>query len=778
MPGFNSIDGLASGLSTTEIIDTIMQYERQPAALLEQQQAQKQTVVSALQALQAKFIGLSSSMAPLTFGSTFEKSKVQVSNEDILTATADGRVGKGSYSFQVLQVAKNHQIASQGFAVNDAATFGTGSITIQVGKNNLREVTINSENNTLSGIKDAINKANIGVTASLVNDGTSSNSYRMILTADKTGASNSIAFNSNLTGGTDSFNFTTATFDNPELLSVNDASTSAINLGTTASFTGNENKSYTFTVSSAGSQTIGSDVITLDWTDGTNSGQVVVTQADTEVFLAGAGSDGLSLMFSAGDLNEGDTFQIDTFAPLLQSASDAKIAFGGSGYGSPITISSATNTFKDVIENVDLTVKSTTAAGETVEVNTDIDITGIKSKIDAFLTSYNDVVKFIDEQNKYTEGKDAPPLLGDTTVWTITNSMRRNIGSVVEGIDSKYNQLYSIGIRTKADGTMAVVDSSRLETALRESLDDVISLFSSTGKSSNTGIEYLASTDDTKDDFEFNVDITQAATKGGFKSSNRTDLSTANITLDSSNNRIKLKVDGLLSDEILLTEKTYTSTTELIEELQEKINKDAKIGNRSVLVEWVDNGDGTGFVDFKSGSYGSTSKIEMNNMVEDSAYNALGFDTGVYYAGLDVVGTINGEEAKGKGQILSGIEGNKTTEGIQLKITLTEAELVEGFEGTLSVTKGVASKQAEYIRSITKTTTGIFDRKISSEQKQIENMTKRIEDIDERLALRREFLFQQFYDMETALSQLKSESEFLSNQLAGINLNWKASNNN
>ena len=35
MPGFNSIDGLASGLSTTDIIDTIMQYERQPAALLE-----------------------------------------------------------------------------------------------------------------------------------------------------------------------------------------------------------------------------------------------------------------------------------------------------------------------------------------------------------------------------------------------------------------------------------------------------------------------------------------------------------------------------------------------------------------------------------------------------------------------------------------------------------------------------------------------------------------------------------------------------------------------
>ncbi|KAA3632107.1 MAG: hypothetical protein DWP97_11670, partial [Calditrichaeota bacterium] len=400
-----------------------------------------------------------------------------------------------------------------------------------------------------------------------------------------------------------------------------------------------------------------------------------------------------------------------------------------------------------------------------------------RSKVESFIKSYNDVVQFIDAQNTYTEGKDAPPLFGDTTVWSITNSMRRNIGSVVDGIDSKYNQLYAVGIRTKADGTLGIVDSSRFEDALRDSLDDVIALFTSTGKSTNSGIEYLSSNEATKDDYEFNIDITQAATKGGFKGGSLNDPSTANIILDDTNNRIKLKVDGLLSDEILLTARTYTSSDEIIEELQEKINNDSKVGNRSIVVEWVDNGDGTGYIDFKSGSYGSSSKIEMDTAIQDSVYNILSLDGGTYYKGLDVEGTINGEEAKGKGQILSGLEDNETTEGIQLKITLTDADLTDGFEGTLSVTKGVASKQAEFIRSVTKSTTGIFDRKISSEQKQIENMTNRIADIDERLTLRREFLFSQFYDMETALSKLNSESEFLTNQLAGINLNWKSSNN-
>ena len=90
---------------------------------------------------------------------------------------------------------------------------------------------------------------------------------------------------------------------NREIISFNDNSTSAISLGMTAANSGTENKTYTFTVASAGAQTIGSDVITLDWTDGINSGSVLITQADSDVELVGDGADGLSLSFSAVQLN-------------------------------------------------------------------------------------------------------------------------------------------------------------------------------------------------------------------------------------------------------------------------------------------------------------------------------------------------------------------------------------------------------------------------------------------------------------------------------------------
>ncbi len=774
MPGSNSIDGLKSGLDTTKIVDTIMKFERRPAALLEIRQAEKKAKVSALQALSAKFIGLNSAAIPLNNRATFEQALINISDDSFITATSSGRVGKGTYQLQVLELAMNHQVASQGFSSNDSSSFGTGTISLQVGNDNLRVITIDSENNSLTSIKDAINDANAGVTASVINDGTSSNAFRLILTSNKTGKDNEIQITSNLTGGTDSFNFSSSSFDVPEILSFNDNSTSAVSLGVTAANSGTENKTYTFTVASAGSQIIGSDIITLDWTDGTNSGSILVTQADTDVELVGTGADGLSLSFSAGEMNEGDTFQINSFAPLLQKANDAKIAFGAGGTGgSPITITSDTNTFKDVIENVDLSVKKITVAGESITINTDIDTAGIKEKINAYITAYNNLVDYVDEQNKYTKDDAlAPPLFGDSTIWTISNSLRRDTSSVIAGIDSKFNQLYSIGIRTKGDGKLSIVDSSSLDKALNENLDDVIKMFIDSANSTNSGIEFLASTEDTRTNIEFSVDITQAATRGGYAGESLTNLSSNPITLDSTNNKLRLKVDGLISDEIVLSEKTYSSSAALISEIQQKIDADGKIGSRGVVAEWVDNQDGTGYVKILSASYGKTSKIEFDNSIGNTAYASIGLATGTVIEGKDVAGTINGEEAEGTGQVLKGIKGNTYTDGLKIKVTLDETAVTDGIESTIEVIKGFAAKQVDNINSLTKSQTGLFERRISSEQKQIDYLGERVKDIDERLAIRRDSLFLKFFKMEEALSKLGTESDFLTTQLAGLNINW------
>lgn len=773
MPGFNSIDGLNSGLNTTEMVDAIMQFERRSAVLLEIQQSKKQIVITAYQALQSKFLSLNANLGILEKKSTFEKYSVDISDDQYLTAVADGRVGTGTYDIQVLDTAKNHQVASVGFESPDASLFGTGTITIQLGNGSIKTIEIGTDNNTLKGIKDAINEANSSINASLVNDGSSTNANRLILTGNKTGLTNTIKFTSNLTGGSETLNFTSTAFDFPENLSVDSGTTSQLSLGATASYTGSTNKIFTFTVKGTGTQTVGTDIIQIDWTDGVNSGSDFYNTADTEVTVVGA--DGMTLTLSAGVLNAGDTFQVQSFAPTLQEATNAKIAIGStSGAGSPIVITSESNVFTNVVENLSITVKEKTEAGKTINLKTDIDIEAIKSSIISFIKSYNDVNKYIDSQNTYGEdSSEVPALLGDFTVLSLQSALQSSFGSKIEGINSQYNQMYSIGIRTKSDGALAIVNNTRFEEALRENLDDVIKLFTSSANSSHRGIVFLSSSPKTRAGIEFEVDITKAATHGGYKGSEITDPASTPIVIGSTNNTLKLNMDGLLSDEITLTEKTYSSYAELVTELQTKIDNDDKLGGKGISVEWIDSGAGKGYLEFKSSTYGSKSKIELNNSITNSAYTALGLISGSKYYGDDVEGTINGEEAEGVGQILKGKEDNKYTEGLQLKITLDASQLSEIVaEGKITVTKGVAARQREKVNNFTDSSTGIIDSRINSLKKQIEFLTARVEDIDERLAQRRTSLYKQFFAMEEALGLLNSTSSFLTLQLASINNNW------
>jgi len=644
-----------------------------------------------------------------------------------------------------------------------------------VGDGSSQTVVIDENNNSLLGIKKAINDANIGVTASIINDGTSSNSYRLVLSSDKTGAKNKINITSTLSGG-GNLNFSTATFDNPETVSFNSGSTSQVSLGLTAAYTGAENKTYTFTVAGSGSQTVGTDNITINWTDGTNSGAIVVTQADTEYDLVGTGADGLKLSFSAGTFNAGDTFQVNTFAPLLQEPSDAKISLGSAGgTGSPITITSTTNTFTNVISNLTLNVKKETLAGESVTLNTDVDVQAIKDQINTFIKHYNDVTKYIDEQNKFTkDSKSTPPLFGDYSVWSMENSLRNSLGSVIDGIKSEYNQLYAIGMRTTGSGNLAITDPTRLEDALKNNLDDVIKLFTNSANSTSNAIEFLSASSDTVDGLPFNVDITQVATSGGFKGSVISDPASTSLTIDGTNDHLKLKVDGLVSDEMVLSNKSYTSSSELVKEIQTRIDNDSKIGDKGVTVEWVTSGTG-GYLKFNSPTYGSTSKVEFDTSVADSAYSILGLSNGAYFVGDDVVGTINGEEAKGQGQILTGKDDNKTTAGLKLKVSLDSSQLVTGAEGSITITKGVASREYDFVESLTKSKDGLLDRRISGYQDQIDALKTRVNEIDARLAIKRDSLLKQFYHMETVLGQLNTQGQFLTNQLAGINVNWKGS---
>src|SRR5262249_9289208 len=125
-----------------------------------------------------------------------------VSSNAPFTASVIGAPLNGTYPVNVSSLAQAQSVASQGYA-SDTTKVGDGTISISVAGGTPTVVTINSTNDTLSGLASAINStANIGVTAQVVNTGAPGAPYRLELTANSTGTAAAFTVTSNLSGGT------------------------------------------------------------------------------------------------------------------------------------------------------------------------------------------------------------------------------------------------------------------------------------------------------------------------------------------------------------------------------------------------------------------------------------------------------------------------------------------------------------------------------------------------------------------------------------------------
>ena len=767
MPGSQSIDGLISNLDTTSIINAIMKVEHRPVDLLTERQTAATNQLTTYNSISALMVGLGASASILNRASSFAAASLTVSDDTAVTAQATGRVTVGTYSLSVDALAANHQIASQGFA-DPTSVVGTGSLQLAVGKGSATTLTLSGSSNTLSDLKNAINAAGIGITASIISDGSSSNPYRLLLSANATGADNVISITSNLTGGA-APDFSTPTFDQVENVGVV-SGTASKTLGGTASYTGSQNKSYRFTVAGTGTQTIGSGPITVNWTDGTNSGSITVTTAGEEVALTGTGADGLKLSFGAGTLVAGDQFRVQTFNPLLQKAADAQVSLGSTaGGGSPITISSASNQIDDLIGGVSLKLKSITTSPVTIVAS--VDQGAIETSIKGMLDNYNKVMKAIDKQFSYNpDTEEAGALLGDDFLLSIQSSLRGSLMGAIDGLPTSLNMLRAIGITTGNDGSLSLSNPSLLTAKLAANADGVRNMFIDSGQTTNPLISFLSTgvkTVESKSGYA--VTITEAATRMTRDGLQLTDPSILPLTLTSTNNTFRMTVDGFKSGDIVLAARSYSSGAELASEIQQKIKADSIIGSRGVAVEWVADSAETGHLKFTSGSYGSSSSVSVDAPSSNSVVNELGFGTGgTVIAGRDVAGTINGYAATGTGRTLTAGKNSGDAEGLSVDVRMTASDVLANPAATVTYQRGFASRLARTTDSLTRSNDGTVARRTKGIQSQIDDLKAQIKSKEEYLVIRREKLYERFTAMEQALSQFQAQGSFLTQQLAQL----------
>jgi len=203
--GITSATGLISGINFNEVVSQLAELESRPILLLQSKKSDLQTVSAELSTLGVKLSSLQNAASSLSSLSNFNASTVSVtkttSGVELLSATVDSTAVAGTSQVQVNQLAQTHSIAAQGFVDDDttAVANAAGTFKFKVGTAGAVTSVNVTTSTTLVQLRDAINNANGSVNASIINDGSGSNPYRLVLTANDSGSANTVSITENPT---------------------------------------------------------------------------------------------------------------------------------------------------------------------------------------------------------------------------------------------------------------------------------------------------------------------------------------------------------------------------------------------------------------------------------------------------------------------------------------------------------------------------------------------------------------------------------------------------
>lgn len=194
-----SSPGVGSGLDIKGLVSQLMTLERQPLAALATREAKYQAQLTAYGSLKGALSSFQSAVAALADPARFSAVMASFADTTVATVTAASAAAVGSYAVEVQTLAQAHKLKSSAFAATSTA-IGSGTLTIQFGTYSGGAFTLNPDKaaqtiaidagqSSLAGVRDALNAANAGVSASIVNDGSGN---RLVIASKDSGAANAL----------------------------------------------------------------------------------------------------------------------------------------------------------------------------------------------------------------------------------------------------------------------------------------------------------------------------------------------------------------------------------------------------------------------------------------------------------------------------------------------------------------------------------------------------------------------------------------------------------
>ena len=571
-----------------------------------------------------------------------------------------------------------------------------------------------------------------------------------------------------------------------------------------------------------------------------------------------------------GSLNFG-TMSVSTYGYDIQLAEgqDARFEIDG------VLLTRSSNVISDALDGVTFTLHKADSSS-TVNVSVTRDLDSVKQKIQDFAQKYNDIVQYINQQFTYNEDtQESGTLFADVTLKSIQSSIRRILVNEVEGLPSSMNALAQVGITTDRNGLLQI-DDADLTDALEDNFNQVVRLFIGEGTATDSDIQVLDWTKNTKPG-TYDVVITQAAEQASVTGSadltsglssdttlTITDYATgwqatvnlyAGDTIDTIVSRINTELSTeynqqLTSSNAMTASGNPITTSTLLTDIDTGSNPAFTAGDTiRISGKEHDNGDiedsftveadstvqdllraiqdayggevvasvdSSGHIVIEDVTTGrSYTTLELTRYHDDTEYQDFGtFDTTVTgryslgitasnesghlkithtawgssngftisesgselgitagtYQGVDVAGTINGEEATGSGRVLTGDSDQTNIADLSILVTLTADQLASQGQdqGSVTITKGVAAQMEDHLDFITDSHTGYASQREEVLQDIIDDIQDRIDMWEERLALRRIQLEQRFTNLERMLSTMNSLSSYLGSQIANL----------
>jgi flagellar hook-associated protein 2 len=194
-----SSPGVGSGLDVNSIVTQLVAIERQPITQLKKEATSLQTKLSAFGKLQSTLAALRDAAAALTRASNWGQTIGTSSDSTAVAVTTGADNRPASFSVVVTQLASAQSNVSATFA-SAAALVGEGSLRIELGTWGVGQssftpkpdatavdITIGPPAKTLAEVRDLVNAANAGVTASVLTDASGA---RLVFHSTATGAAN------------------------------------------------------------------------------------------------------------------------------------------------------------------------------------------------------------------------------------------------------------------------------------------------------------------------------------------------------------------------------------------------------------------------------------------------------------------------------------------------------------------------------------------------------------------------------------------------------------